>query len=152
MTVVIAIALAGCSSSTTSTPTSSPASATTPPSPTTSTPSTDTTSPTRSTSPSTAVVPKLKIIDVCTEDLSSTLPTIEETTPPSTDPTIRGIVAYLQKNLPKLGYKAGSVTGVYDAKTIEAVKKFQADRNITVDGVVGTETWDRWFIDACGID
>ena len=89
---------------------------------------------------------------MCTENLSSTLPTIEATTPPSTDPTIRGIVAYFQKNLPKLGYKAGPVTGVYDPKTVEAVKKFQVDRDITADGVVGTETWDRWFIDACGID
>jgi len=61
-------------------------------------------------------------------------------------------VAHLQLNLPKLGYKAGPVTGVYDAVTAKAVKRFQADRDITADGIVGPETWDRWFIDVCGID
>ena len=44
------------------------------------------------------------------------------------------------------------MSGVYDLKTVIAVKKFQSDRSIPADGVFGSETWDRWFIDACGID
>lgn len=50
-------------------------------------------------------------------------------------------VIYLQKQLTVLGYSVGSVDGVFGIKTLEAVKAFQVDNNLSVDGVVGAKTW-----------
>lgn len=46
----------------------------------------------------------------------------------------------IQKRLLSLGYKAGSANGVMGAKTVEALKKFQADNELTVTGVADDET------------
>ena len=46
-------------------------------------------------------------------------------------------VAELQEALKKLGYYSGSVNGTYDAATFAAVKKFQENNRLTVDGVAG---------------
>ncbi|MGB3300508.1 MAG: peptidoglycan-binding domain-containing protein [Phormidesmis sp.] len=51
-------------------------------------------------------------------------------------------VSQLQKELTELGYYSGPIDGNYDEQTIAAVKKFQADQQILVDGVVGPSTWD----------
>ncbi|MGB6300207.1 MAG: peptidoglycan-binding domain-containing protein [Rivularia sp. (in: cyanobacteria)] len=48
-------------------------------------------------------------------------------------------VERLQKDLSALGYEL-SVNGNFDEYTENAVKAFQKDNNITVDGVVGAET------------
>lgn len=50
-------------------------------------------------------------------------------------------VIYLQKQLTVLGYSVGSVDGVFGIKTLEAVKAFQVDNNLSVDGIVGAKTW-----------
>ena len=50
-------------------------------------------------------------------------------------------VTYLQQRLTAKGYGVGSIDGVFGSKTLEAVKAFQAENNLTVDGVVGAKTW-----------
>lgn len=49
----------------------------------------------------------------------------------------------IQTRLAKLGYKLGPTTvdGVYGEATVQAVKNFQQDRELEVDGIVGEETW-----------
>jgi peptidoglycan hydrolase-like protein with peptidoglycan-binding domain len=52
-------------------------------------------------------------------------------------------VRALQERLKALGFDPGSVNGVYDAGTANAAKRYQADRKMTADGVVGHLTWRR---------
>ncbi|MEH2458927.1 peptidoglycan-binding domain-containing protein [Nostoc sp.] len=48
-------------------------------------------------------------------------------------------VERLQGDLSRLGYQI-AVNGVFDQSTETAIKKFQQDHNLTVDGVVGPQT------------
>lgn len=48
-------------------------------------------------------------------------------------------VERLQRDLSQLGYQV-EVNGVFDESTENAVKKFQQDHNLTVDGIVGPQT------------
>jgi peptidoglycan hydrolase-like protein with peptidoglycan-binding domain len=50
------------------------------------------------------------------------------------------LVTGLQERLKTLGYLAESPSGYFGDKTKEAVIKFQRDRGLTVDGVVGDQT------------
>lgn len=52
-------------------------------------------------------------------------------------------VGYLQEKLNALGYSCGKVDKIFGPKTLEAVKTFQAERNLVVDGVVGPKTWTK---------
>ncbi len=56
-------------------------------------------------------------------------------------------VIYLQKQLAVLGYSVGNVDGLFGVKTLEAVKEFQAESGLDVDGIVGSKTWNRLFQD-----
>lgn len=49
-------------------------------------------------------------------------------------------VKQLQQKLNQLGYSVGSIDGVFGNKTETAVKKFQKDRGLKVDGIVGSKT------------
>jgi peptidoglycan hydrolase-like protein with peptidoglycan-binding domain len=49
-------------------------------------------------------------------------------------------VERLQKELKKLGYFSGSVTGYYGSQTKAAVKKFQAKKGISTTGTFGPQT------------
>ncbi len=49
-------------------------------------------------------------------------------------------VNQLQKDLNYLGYSAGSVDGVFGWQTLTAVRNFQADNGLNVDGIVGKAT------------
>lgn len=57
------------------------------------------------------------------------------------------VVASVQVRLFALGYDVGKsgADGVFGADTETAVKAFQKVRNISADGVVGKNTWDKLF-------
>lgn len=50
-------------------------------------------------------------------------------------------VKMLQQLLTEWGYDPGSADGVFGAKTLKAVKQFQTDLSLDVDGIVGQMTW-----------
>ncbi len=50
-------------------------------------------------------------------------------------------VRELQQALTALGYHPGAADGQFGSKTETAVKKFQGDHDIAVDGIVGDITW-----------
>lgn len=50
-------------------------------------------------------------------------------------------VAALQSVLQVLGYEIGTVDCAFGDQTLYAVRAFQGDRDLTVDGVVGPDTW-----------
>jgi peptidoglycan hydrolase-like protein with peptidoglycan-binding domain len=54
-------------------------------------------------------------------------------------------VIELQAVLLLMGYYTGKVDGIYDENTAQAVRKFQQDAGISVDGMAGTDTWNRLF-------
>jgi len=49
-------------------------------------------------------------------------------------------VERLQRDLSAKGYQIGTIDGNFGEHTENAVKAFQKDNNITVDGVVGPQT------------
>ncbi|MBP3657441.1 MAG: peptidoglycan-binding protein [Clostridia bacterium] len=53
------------------------------------------------------------------------------------------MVEWIQQALKQLGYYSATVSGHFGAKTEQAVKDFQADYGLTVDGVVGPTTLAR---------
>jgi len=57
--------------------------------------------------------------------------------------TIEKSVAEIQKRLNGLGYNAGPVDGIQGVKTLAAIRKFQSDYNLIVDGIVGPQTWRK---------
>ncbi len=63
--------------------------------------------------------------------------------PPILRPSAEGpAVSQLQTELQTLGYYSGAIDGSYGELTEAAVRKFQADRQLLVDAVVGPSTWD----------
>ena len=46
----------------------------------------------------------------------------------------------VQQKLKELGYYKGSIDGIFGSQTIQAVKNFQRDYGLTVDGIVGRRT------------
>lgn len=49
----------------------------------------------------------------------------------------------IQKRLNKLGYAVGPVDGIHGIKTLAAIRRFQKDQQLEVDGVVAPRTWQR---------
>jgi len=49
-------------------------------------------------------------------------------------------VMELQKGLAKLGYVVGTADGKYGSKTETAIRRFQKERGLRVDGLAGTQT------------
>jgi len=49
-------------------------------------------------------------------------------------------VALLQRKLKELSYYKGDIDGLYGPNTVNAVKKFQMNKGIRVDGIIGSET------------
>jgi peptidoglycan hydrolase-like protein with peptidoglycan-binding domain len=49
-------------------------------------------------------------------------------------------VKELQTNLKKLGYDCGNIDGIFGSKTVAAVKEFQKDQKLVIDGIVGAGT------------
>lgn len=50
-------------------------------------------------------------------------------------------VTYLQQRLTAKGYGVGAIDGIFGQKTLEAVKAYQAEHGLKVDGIVGAKTW-----------
>jgi peptidoglycan hydrolase-like protein with peptidoglycan-binding domain len=78
-----------------------------------------------------------------TTPATTTTPPAQTVTPPTIalKPGDKGAqVRLLQRELQSLGFSTGKVDGQYGAATEAAVKKFQAARNLTDDGVVGPAT------------
>lgn len=46
----------------------------------------------------------------------------------------------IQQKLKKLGYYKGNIDGIIGTQSIKAIKKFQKDYGLTVDGIVGKNT------------
>lgn len=46
----------------------------------------------------------------------------------------------VQQKLKNLGYYTGAVDGIYGSKTKQAVKNFQRDNGLVVDGIIGPKT------------
>ncbi len=55
-------------------------------------------------------------------------------------------VGYVQEKLSSLGYNCGTVDRDFGSKTENAVEEFQSRNRLTVDGVVGPNTWKRLVI------
>lgn len=51
-------------------------------------------------------------------------------------------IVWMQQHLYGAGFKV-PVTGIFGTQTLRAVRRFQASRNLKVDGVVGNATWKR---------
>jgi len=49
-------------------------------------------------------------------------------------------VNWLQASLNELGYLIPSPTGVFDTETADALRKFQQDNHLLVDGILGPQT------------
>lgn len=62
------------------------------------------------------------------------------------------IVKELQEGLKDLGYHPGAADGIYGPHTTDAVKEFQTDAGITVDGKYGPETHRALEAAAAGSD
>jgi peptidoglycan hydrolase-like protein with peptidoglycan-binding domain len=62
------------------------------------------------------------------------------------------IVTELQKALQAMGYHPGTVDGIYGQHTIDAVKEFQTEVGITVDGKYGPQTHQALEEAAAGSD
>lgn len=82
-----------------------------------------------------------------TEDDKNEAPTVEGG---SDELTYKGLVKNgsrgdnvkeLQKTLNKLGYNCGTADGIAGNNTINAIKRFQSDYNLTVDGIAGQATY-----------
>ncbi|MEG3859015.1 peptidoglycan-binding domain-containing protein [Microcoleus sp. herbarium12] len=74
--------------------------------------------------------------------LCSSLPTLQL----NNNSTANQDVRYLQKSLVKKGYSL-AIDGFFGAKTEAAVLDFQNKKKITVDGIVGQQTWN--YLGAC---
>ena len=49
----------------------------------------------------------------------------------------------IQQKLKDLGYYKGSIDGVLGAESVDAIKRFQRDNGLVVDGIVGSKTADK---------
>lgn len=54
-------------------------------------------------------------------------------------------VRQIQSRLKELGFYTGLVDGDFGGGTESAVKSFQRDKRLTVDGTVGSKTWSKLF-------
>lgn len=52
-------------------------------------------------------------------------------------------VVHLQTRLTAMGYGVGKIDGIFGVKTLEAVKAFQVENGLAVDGIVGEKTWGK---------
>lgn len=75
---------------------------------------------------------------------SNNLPKVSETTGYIQYGDTGSNVSLLQDALNKLGYNSGNVDGIFGDKTYAALTRFQSDKGIGVDGIVGPETREKF--------
>jgi WD40 repeat protein len=93
---------------------------------------------------STPVTPTMTPSKTSTQPTSTLLPfyrPLSLTEPAMTGPD----VLQLQKRLVQLGFKLGTPDGVFGPKTDQAVRQFQEQNGLVVDGIVGPLTWKKLF-------
>ena len=56
-------------------------------------------------------------------------------------------VRYLQEALDGLGFTPGPIDGIFGTRTAQAVTAYQTARGLTVDGIVGPQTWSALHAD-----
>lgn len=56
---------------------------------------------------------------------------------------VKMTIAEIQDRLNKLGYTAGPADGIIGVKTVGAIRSFQKNNDLVVDGIVGPQTWKR---------
>lgn len=54
-------------------------------------------------------------------------------------------VKLLEKKLVQAGYLKGTPNDTFGKDTLAAVRKYQQDKGLTVDGIVGQQTWGSFF-------
>lgn len=59
-------------------------------------------------------------------------------------------VCTAQDALTTLGYNTGGLDGVFGSLSENAVKTYQASKNLTVDGIIGAITWRNLMADVVG--
>lgn len=52
-------------------------------------------------------------------------------------------VEQLQQSLQNQGYDPGDIDGIFGTNTLAAVEAFQQDRGLTIDGIVGPDSWQQ---------
>lgn len=54
----------------------------------------------------------------------------------------------MQQRLIDLGYSCGNcgADSIFGNGTLEAVKRFQRDNGLSIDGIVGPKTWQKLFV------
>ena len=55
--------------------------------------------------------------------------------------SLSNYVLIAQDDLNTLGYTTGGLDGIFGAQTDNAVRRYQASRGLSVDGIVGCNTW-----------
>lgn len=55
--------------------------------------------------------------------------------------SVSNYVCIAQDNLNTLGFRTNGLDGIFGAATERAVKNYQQSRSLTVDGIVGCNTW-----------
>jgi hypothetical protein len=79
---------------------------------------------------------------------SVTVPELTNVTGPDAD---HFTVAVLQQALTLAGHDPGTVDGLYGPLSQRAVRDFQAEAGLTVDGLVGPKTWTALQASACKV-
>ncbi len=59
----------------------------------------------------------------------------------SSKTTNRGLIEFLRKKLSDYGYANNTSNLTYDSELNQAIRQFQTDNNLGVDGVVGNQSW-----------
>ena len=102
--------------------------------------------PTRTPAPTASATLRPSVTPAITATATPTPPTLARSLF-LTDPLMRGDdVLLLQQRLIELGYtEVGMPDGVFGKMTDAAVRRFQQGNNLTVDGIVGSKTWEILF-------
>ena len=55
--------------------------------------------------------------------------------------SVSNYVCIAQDSLNTLGYKTGGLDGIFGIQTLNAVKQYQSQQRLVIDGIVGCNTW-----------